>query len=46
MFFNQIEGKHRVDITDNRTAKDWAHQIKQLVDVDDPEAKKITLVMG
>ena len=28
MFFNPIEGKRRVDITDNRTAKDWAHQIK------------------
>ena len=45
MFFNPIEGKRRVDITDNRTAKDWAHQIRQLVDVDYPEAKKITLVM-
>ncbi len=45
MFFNPIEGKRRVDITDNRTAKDWAHQIKQLVGVDYPEAKKITLVM-
>jgi len=45
MFFNPIEGKRRVDITDNRTAKDWAQQIKQLVDVDYPEAKKITLVM-
>ena len=45
MFFNPIEGKRRVDITDNRTAKDWAHQIKQLVDVDYPEAKNITLVM-
>ena len=45
MFFNPIEGKRRVDITDNLTAKDWAHQIKKLVDVDYPEAKKITLVM-
>ena len=45
MFFNLIEGKRRDDITDNRTAKDWAHQIKQLVDVDYPEAKNITLVM-
>jgi len=40
MFFNPIEGKRRVDITDNRTAKDWAHQIRQLVDVDYPKAKK------
>lgn len=45
MFFNPIEGKRRVDITDNRSTKDWAQQIKQLVDVDYPEAKKITLVM-
>ncbi len=45
MFFNPIEGKRRVDVTDNRTAKDWAQQIKQLVDVDYPEVKKITLVM-
>ena len=45
MFFNPIEGKRRVDITDKRTAKDWAHQIKQLVDADYPEAKNITLVM-
>ena len=28
MFFNPIEGKRRVVITDNRTAKDWAQQIK------------------
>ena len=45
MFFNPIEGKRRVDVTDNRTAKDWAQQIKRLVDVDYPEVKKITLVM-
>ena len=42
MFFNPIEGKRRVDITDNRSAKDWAQQIKQLVDVDYPEAKKLS----
>ena len=45
MFFNPIEGKRCVDIADNCTAKDWAQQIKQLLDVDYPEAKKITLVM-
>ena len=45
MFFNPIEGKRRVDVTDNRTAKDWAQQIKRLVDVDYPDAEKITLVM-
>ena len=45
MFFNPIDGKRRVAVTDSRTAQDWAHQIKQLVDVDYPDAKKITLVM-
>ena len=40
MFFNPIEGKRRVDVTDNRTAKDWAQQIKQLVDVDYPDDRK------
>jgi len=45
MFFNPIEGKRRVDITDNRIVKDWAHQIKQLVDEDYPEEKNIKLVM-
>ena len=45
MFFNPIEGKRRVDVTGSRTAEEWAHQIKQLVDIDYPDAKKITLVM-
>jgi len=44
MLFNPIEGKSRVDISNNHIAKDWAQQIKQLVDVDYPEVK-ITLVM-
>lgn len=45
MFFNPIDGKRRVDVTESRTADDWARQIKQLVDEDYPDAKKITLVM-
>jgi len=32
-------------VTDSRTAKDWAHQIRQLVDEDYPQARRITLVM-
>ncbi len=44
MLFNPIEGKRRVDITNNRIAKEWAQQIKQLVDIDYPEVK-ITLDM-
>jgi hypothetical protein len=45
MFFNPIDGKRRVAVSDSRIAQDWAHQINQLVDVDYPEAKIITLVM-
>ena len=40
MFFNPIEGKRRVDVTGSRTAEEWAHQIKQLVDIDYHDAKK------
>jgi len=32
-------------VTDQRTAVDWAHQIRNLVDVIHPHAKRITLVM-
>ncbi|WP_140396756.1 IS630 family transposase [Crenothrix polyspora] len=45
MFFNPLEGKRHVEVTDQRTAVDWAQQIKDLVDVKYPHAKRITLVM-
>jgi transposase len=45
MFFNPLEGKRHVEVTDQRTAVDWAQQIKDLVDVKYPQAKRITLVM-
>jgi hypothetical protein len=32
-------------VTDQRTTIDWAHQIRNLVDVHYPQAKRITLVM-
>jgi transposase len=35
----------RPAITEQRTRKDWAKQIKQLVDEDFPQAEKIVLVM-
>ena len=35
----------RVDVTERRTAVDWAHQVKKLVDEDFPNAKSITLVL-
>ncbi len=45
MFFEPLAGMRYASITDKRTAIDWAHQIKNLVDNKYPEAKRITLVM-
>jgi hypothetical protein len=45
MFFEPLQGKRYVEVTDQRTAVDWSHQIRNLVDVHYPYAKRITLVM-
>jgi hypothetical protein len=45
MFFEPLEGKRHVAVTDQRTALDWAHQIRHLVDVMYPRAERISLVM-
>jgi hypothetical protein len=45
MFVVPLEGWRRADITEQRTGKDWAEQIQQLVDEDFPVAEKIILVM-
>jgi transposase len=45
MFVAPLEGWRRADITEQRTRTDWGHQIRQLVDVDFPQAEKIVLVM-
>lgn len=45
MFFAPLEGWRHVEVTDRRTAVDWAVQIKQLVDVHYPKAEAIRLVM-
>jgi len=45
MFFEPLEGKRHVSVTDRRTKADWAMQIKQLLDVHYPHAQKVTLVM-
>jgi len=44
VFFEPLAAWRRVEITDQRTAVDWAKQIKCLVDEDYPDAEKITLV--
>lgn len=45
MFFEPLAGQRHVAVTDRRTAVDWAHQIKHLVDVLYPQTECITLVM-
>lgn len=45
MFFEPLQGKRYVEVTDQRTAVDWAHQIRHLVDGHYPHAERITLVM-
>jgi transposase len=45
MFAAPLEGWRRADITELRTRKDWAEQVKRLVDEDFPLAEKIILVM-
>jgi hypothetical protein len=45
LFCEPLAGRRWVDVTDHRTKADWAHQIRELVDVRYPEADCIVLVM-
>jgi transposase len=45
LFLEPLQGRRWVDVTEHRTKIDWAHQIKELVDVRYPEAQRIVLVM-
>jgi DDE superfamily endonuclease len=45
MFLEPLAGRRWLDITEYRAKVDWAHQIKELVDVGYPEAERIVLVM-
>ena len=40
-----LKGKRKVKVTDCRKKTDWAEFIKEIVDIEYPEAEKITLVM-
>ena len=44
MFFNPNQGWRRVCNRDTRTCIDWAEEVRHLLDVDYPEARKIKLV--
>jgi hypothetical protein len=40
-----LAGKRFVTVTQRRTSQDWAHFIRELVDVDYPTAEKLVLLM-
>jgi hypothetical protein len=44
MFFDPLRGWRRVEACDSRTRIDWAEQIRQLLEVDYPHARKVKLV--
>lgn len=43
-FFDPIRGWRRLAVEDSRTAVDWAEQIRVLLEVDYPDARKVKLV--
>jgi hypothetical protein len=45
MFFAPLEAWRQVKVTDRRTMIDWAHCMRDLVDVHFPEAETIVVVM-
>jgi DDE superfamily endonuclease len=45
VFCQPLTGWRHVEVTERKTKQDWAHAIRDLVDVRFPEAEKIVLVM-
>lgn len=45
LFYEPLVGQREVVVSDRRTRLDWAHCVKDLVDVRYPEAERIVLVM-
>lgn len=44
LFFDPLRGWRRVAACDSRTRVDWAEQVRQLLDEDYPQARKVKLV--
>jgi len=44
MFTEPLAGWRKVNVRERRTKADWAEEIKQLLDVDYPDAKRVILV--
>ena len=45
MFFEPLKGWRHVEVTEGKTRIDWAWQIKDLLDIRYPDAKKVRLVL-
>jgi hypothetical protein len=45
MFFEPLRGWRDVRVTEGKTRVDWAHQIKELLDIQYPTARKVHLMM-
>jgi hypothetical protein len=45
LWYEPLAGRRHVEVTKRRTMVDWAHCIKDLVDVHYPDAEKIVLVL-
>jgi len=45
MFAEPLAGKRKVKVTEHRTRQDWAEAMRELADVDYPEADVIVVVM-
>lgn len=44
LFYNPLDGWRRVGCRDSRTRRDWAEEVRELLEVDYPQAETITLV--
>jgi hypothetical protein len=44
MFTEPLSGWRKVNVRERRTAVDWAHEIKELLEIDYPDATKVVLV--
>ncbi len=45
LFCEPLTGQRWVAVTEHRTKREWAHQIRHLVDVRYPDAERIVLVL-
>lgn len=45
IFFEPLSGWRRVAVTEGKTRRDWAWQVRRLLDEDYPHARKVHLVM-